>query len=117
MLMKSKQTTEDYGKSSVIKSLLFKNWILLQFRDEFLGKRAARSVAICGTYCGGDSVHVGIFWSWDNQAKIFHFNSPRQIEHKDASEPEFSSFFFNVISDFKEVLIPSIAGIANAIAT
>jgi hypothetical protein len=88
---------------------------VLPTRDEFLQQEFS-GLAICGTYCGADNVHVGICWRLDDESKIVHFECGDIIPLEDISDPKFASYYFNPLESFDFDLVPLFAATAELAA-
>lgn len=73
-------------------------------------------IAICGVYCGNDSIHVGIYWNFEGEQKIFHFLNGQKIPIQDVQEDKFEKYLFNSLPNFPSFLLPSFISLAELIS-
>jgi hypothetical protein len=82
-------------------------------RDDF--KTDDAPVAVCGVYCGGDGVHVGIVFKDEDEHQVLHFQSGDYIPLQSLDDHDFAGYLFNPVN-FKPELIPSLAALAELVS-
>lgn len=88
---------------------------LLSHRDEFLSDNS-EGLAICGVHIGNDAIHVGLFWSSEEERKVVHFRNGNNIPVEDVTNAAFQSYIFNSITDFPNDLLPSLSALSELIS-
>jgi hypothetical protein len=73
-------------------------------------------IAVCGKYFGKDSVHVGLYWNFQNTKSVFHFLNGEKIPIQNADSNYFDDYLFNPIINFPEFLLPTLIAISELIS-
>lgn len=88
---------------------------MLTYRDEFTTTNVD-FLALCGYHVSGDSIHVGLCWSLEDEKKIIHFLNGDNIPVQEFSDKRFENYFFVEIADFPVEYLPSISAISELIS-
>jgi hypothetical protein len=88
---------------------------LLLYRDAF-ELANPEGLAICGQYVAGDAVHVGLYWCFEHEKKIIHFQGKDDIPIQEFTDQSFERYFFLEIPDFPVEYLPSLSAISELIS-
>lgn len=89
---------------------------MLQYRDAYLNATLTEGIAICGFYCGYDSIHVGLYWNSEGEKKVVHFLDGSNIPVQPVDIADFEFYMFNTVVDFPDYLLPSISALSELIS-